>query len=64
MLTFVLIVLLDFEFAGKTEIDFSMIEQKFSSLEACKKFESEYIKKYNNIKGSGCIEYKKVEATR
>lgn len=57
MITFVLVILLDYEFAGKKDIDFSMPDERFKTLKECESFQTSYIKKYNNIRGSSCIKY-------
>lgn len=57
MITFVLVILLDYEFAGKKDIDFSMLDERFKTLKECESFEKSYIKQYNNIRGSSCIKY-------
>jgi len=58
MIAFVIVVLLDYEFAGKKDIDFSMLDQRFPTVTACDSFRAEYIKKYHDIRGSACIEFK------
>lgn len=56
---YVLVILLDYNFAGKKEIDLTILDNRFTSLTECKKFESTYVERYKNIKGSGCLEYSK-----